>query len=276
MSYMWMSMSLLAGLECIAPTQTQQRACHGLTKADGPGVVVSNEVAGDSFPTMRYGRKFRDAQAPPQHAGRGIATAPLDRGGMPLILQNKLRGICSIQQKKKNRRGRAHKAKWPTASGPGRRGVAGRRSRKACSLFTPVKAKAHRRRLWCSVRATGAVFQCGRGEFGREPGKPAKRRRHRVVRGSGQMAYARRRFTWEPQARARGRRRRGERMGEGDRVDWKDPSIQLLVLDSSKSVALRSHRLGNVVRRSRDGGPAARSRHRPQCQPEIDRDTPTS
>ena len=82
---LWLSNVMLAGQDL---TAEQQRLVAALGKADGPVVVVSNEVGLGIVPDNALARKFRDAQGRANMQIAAIADrAVLIAAGLPLILK---------------------------------------------------------------------------------------------------------------------------------------------------------------------------------------------
>ena len=82
---LWLSNVMLAGRDVLAE---QQRLVAALNKADGPVVVVSNEVGFGIVPDNALARKFRDAQGRLNMQVAAIADrAVLIAAGLPLILK---------------------------------------------------------------------------------------------------------------------------------------------------------------------------------------------
>jgi adenosylcobinamide kinase/adenosylcobinamide-phosphate guanylyltransferase len=82
---LWLSNVMLAGQDLLAE---QQRLVTALHKADGPVVVVSNEVGFGIVPDNALARKFRDAQGRLNMQVAAIADrAVLIAAGLPLILK---------------------------------------------------------------------------------------------------------------------------------------------------------------------------------------------
>ncbi len=82
---LWLSNVMLAGQDLIAE---QQRLITALSSADGPVVVVSNEVGFGIVPDNALARKFRDAQGRLNKQVAAIADrAVLIAAGLPLILK---------------------------------------------------------------------------------------------------------------------------------------------------------------------------------------------
>ena len=82
---LWLSNVMLAGRDVFAE---QQRLVAALNKADGPVVVVSNEVGFGIVPDNALARKFRDAQGRLNMQVAAIADrAVLIAAGLPLILK---------------------------------------------------------------------------------------------------------------------------------------------------------------------------------------------
>jgi len=84
---LWLSNLLLAGLE---PEEEEDGLCRALRAADGPVVLVSNEVGMGLVPETPLGRQFRDAagrlnQQVAALADRVIFVA----AGLPLVLKGK-------------------------------------------------------------------------------------------------------------------------------------------------------------------------------------------
>src|SRR5258708_10866236 len=83
---LWLSNVMLAGQDLIAE---QQRLITALSSADGPVVVVSNEVGFGIVPDNALARKFRDAQGRLNMQVAAIADrAVLIAAGLPLILKS--------------------------------------------------------------------------------------------------------------------------------------------------------------------------------------------
>jgi adenosylcobinamide kinase/adenosylcobinamide-phosphate guanylyltransferase len=82
---LWLSNVMLAGQDLVAEPQ---RLIAALGKADGPVVVVSNEVGFGIVPDNALARKFRDAQGRLNMQVAAIADrAVLIAAGLPLILK---------------------------------------------------------------------------------------------------------------------------------------------------------------------------------------------
>jgi len=82
---LWLSNVMLAGRDVLAE---QQRLVAALNKADGPVVVVSNEVGFGIVPDNALAREFRDAQGRLNMQVAAIADrAVLIAAGLPLILK---------------------------------------------------------------------------------------------------------------------------------------------------------------------------------------------
>jgi adenosylcobinamide kinase / adenosylcobinamide-phosphate guanylyltransferase len=82
---LWLSNVMLAGRDVLAE---QQRLVAALNNADGPVVVVSNEVGFGIVPDNALARKFRDAQGRLNMQVAAIADrAVLIAAGLPLILK---------------------------------------------------------------------------------------------------------------------------------------------------------------------------------------------
>jgi adenosylcobinamide kinase/adenosylcobinamide-phosphate guanylyltransferase len=82
---LWLTNVMLAGQDLIAE---QQRLITALSSADGPVVVVSNEVGFGIVPDNALARKFRDAQGRLNMQVAAIADrAVLIAAGLPLILK---------------------------------------------------------------------------------------------------------------------------------------------------------------------------------------------
>jgi adenosylcobinamide kinase/adenosylcobinamide-phosphate guanylyltransferase len=82
---LWLSNVMLAGQDLLAE---QQRLVTALRNADGPVVVVSNEVGFGIVPDNALARKFRDAQGRLNMQVAAIADrAVLIAAGLPLILK---------------------------------------------------------------------------------------------------------------------------------------------------------------------------------------------
>jgi adenosylcobinamide kinase/adenosylcobinamide-phosphate guanylyltransferase len=82
---LWLSNVMLAGRDLVAE---QQRLITALSSADGPVVVVSNEVGFGIVPDNALARQFRDAQGRLNMQVAAIANrAVLIAAGLPLILK---------------------------------------------------------------------------------------------------------------------------------------------------------------------------------------------
>ncbi|MFY9958542.1 bifunctional adenosylcobinamide kinase/adenosylcobinamide-phosphate guanylyltransferase [Bradyrhizobium sp.] len=82
---LWLSNVMLAGRDVLAE---QQRLVAALNNADGPVVVVSNEVGFGIVPDNALAREFRDAQGRLNMQVAAIADrAVLIAAGLPLILK---------------------------------------------------------------------------------------------------------------------------------------------------------------------------------------------
>jgi adenosylcobinamide kinase / adenosylcobinamide-phosphate guanylyltransferase len=82
---LWLSNVMLAGRDLVAE---QQRLITALSSAEGPVVVVSNEVGFGIVPDNALARKFRDAQGRVNMQVAAIADrAVLIAAGLPLILK---------------------------------------------------------------------------------------------------------------------------------------------------------------------------------------------
>lgn len=82
---LWLSNVMLDGRDLIAE---QQRLITALGNADGPVVVVSNEVGFGIVPDNALAREFRDAQGRLNMQVAAIADrAVLIAAGLPLILK---------------------------------------------------------------------------------------------------------------------------------------------------------------------------------------------
>jgi adenosylcobinamide kinase / adenosylcobinamide-phosphate guanylyltransferase len=82
---LWLSNIMLAGRDVLAE---QQRLVTALSKADGPVVVVSNEVGFGIVPDNALAREFRDAQGRLNMQVAAVADrAVLIAAGLPLILK---------------------------------------------------------------------------------------------------------------------------------------------------------------------------------------------
>jgi adenosylcobinamide kinase / adenosylcobinamide-phosphate guanylyltransferase len=82
---LWLSNVMLAGRDVLAE---QQRLVAALNKADGPVVVVSNEVGFGIVPDNALAREFRDAQGRLNMQIAAIADRTvLIAAGLPLILK---------------------------------------------------------------------------------------------------------------------------------------------------------------------------------------------
>jgi adenosylcobinamide kinase/adenosylcobinamide-phosphate guanylyltransferase len=76
---------MLAGQDLLAE---QQRLITALRKADGPAVIVSNEVGLGIVPDNALARKFRDAQGRlNMQVAAAADRAVLIAAGLPLILK---------------------------------------------------------------------------------------------------------------------------------------------------------------------------------------------
>ena len=82
---LWLSNSMLAGQDLIAEPQ---RLITALSNAEGPIVIVSNEVGFGIVPDNALAREFRDAQGRVNMQVAAIANrAVLIAAGLPLILK---------------------------------------------------------------------------------------------------------------------------------------------------------------------------------------------
>jgi adenosylcobinamide kinase / adenosylcobinamide-phosphate guanylyltransferase len=82
---LWLSNVMLAGRDLVAETQ---RLIEALRNADGPIVIVSNEVGLGIVPDNALARKFRDEQGRLNMQVAAIADrAVLIAAGLPLILK---------------------------------------------------------------------------------------------------------------------------------------------------------------------------------------------
>jgi adenosylcobinamide kinase/adenosylcobinamide-phosphate guanylyltransferase len=82
---LWLTNIMLAGQDLLAE---QQRLVTALHKADGPVVIVSNEVGFGIVPDNALARRFRDAQGRLNMQVAAIADrAVLIAAGLPLILK---------------------------------------------------------------------------------------------------------------------------------------------------------------------------------------------
>ncbi len=82
---LWLSNVMLAGQDLLAE---QQRLVTALRDAEGPVVVVSNEVGFGIVPDNALARKFRDAQGRLNMQVAAVADrAVLIAAGLPLILK---------------------------------------------------------------------------------------------------------------------------------------------------------------------------------------------
>jgi adenosylcobinamide kinase/adenosylcobinamide-phosphate guanylyltransferase len=82
---LWLSNVMLTGRDLVAETQ---RLIAALRNADGPIVIVSNEVGFGIVPDNALARKFRDAQGRLNMQVAAIADrAVLIAAGLPLTLK---------------------------------------------------------------------------------------------------------------------------------------------------------------------------------------------